>query len=115
MYAKVQSAAPCLFMVTDYSANISFIGNHADGSVSHHMYGTSVSNDRCDHNHVKLANKQGKPCCWYSGNPDGHIISFDPDLNETLSPVSSAPKRVCLCDSNGNPQCAKISQIFTNI
>ena len=35
-------------------------------------------------------------------------------LNETLSPVSSAPQRVCLCDSDGKPQCANISYIFTN-
>ena len=40
---------------------------------------------------------------------------FDPGLNKTLSAVSSAPQRVCLCDSNGLPQCAKMSQIFTNI
>ena len=37
VYAEMQSAASCLFMVTDYSAKISFIGNHADGSVGHHV------------------------------------------------------------------------------
>ena len=41
-------------------------------------------------------------------------ISFVPGLKETLSPVSSAPQRVCLCDSSGKPQCANISYIFTN-
>ena len=60
---------------------------------------------------------QGKPHCFGPGDkPDGYvnIFSFDPGLNETLSPVSSAPQHVCLCDSNGKPQCANISYIFTN-
>ncbi len=35
-----------------------------------------------------------------------NILSFThprPGLKETLSPISSAPQRVCLCDSHGNP------------
>ena len=35
-------------------------------------------------------------------------------LNSSLSPVSSNPKRVCLCDLNGKPQCANISSMFVN-
>ena len=71
----------------------------------------------CDYPHISLANEQAKPHCWLQvENPDGYInISFDPGLNETLSPLSSAPKRVCLCDSHGKPQCANISYIFTNV
>ena len=42
------------------------------------------------------------------------IVSYTPSLNNSLSPVSSNPKRVCLCDSKGQPQCAKISSIFVN-
>ena len=41
-------------------------------------------------------------------------ISFVPNLNNSLSPVSSGPKRVCLCDLNGHPQCANVSNIFVN-
>ena len=54
--------------------------------------------------------------CWLQNDEaDGYVnISFDPGLNETLSPVSSAAQRVCLCDSNGKPQCANISYIFTD-
>ena len=121
VYAETQSAAPCLFTVTDldYSAEISFIGNHANQGVGHHMYGSSTKNSRCDELHI-AAYKQRKPHCWHqSENPDGYInISFsNPHLhvNEILSPVSSAPQRVCVCDSNGKPQCANISQIFTHI
>ena len=62
-------------------------------------------------------NEQGKHHCFGPfDKPDRYInvFSFDPGLNEILSPVSSAPQRVCLCDSNGKPQCANISYIFTN-
>ena len=65
VYAEMQPAAPCLFTITDYSAEISFIGNYAKGNVGHHMYGTSIKNDRCDQTHMKLTAKQGKPYCWH--------------------------------------------------
>ena len=117
VYADVQSAAPCLFMVTDYSAEISFIGNHANSGIGLHMYGTSVRSDKCDKWHISLINAQGLPYCRLSREKaQKHIgMYFDPGLNETLSAISSAPQRVCLCDSNSQPQCAKMSQIFTNI
>ena len=111
------SSSPCIFMIMDYSAQVHFKGNHAERGVGHHMYGASVRAALCDGIHISLANKHGKPHCWHEYEvPDGYVnISFDPNLNETLSPVSSAPQRVCLCDSNGKPQCANISYIFTNI
>ena len=119
VYSEMQSAAPCLFMVTAYSAELSFIGNYAHRSIGHHMYGTSVRYEKCDHEHTQYANKQGKPYCWHqTETTHKHInISFHPGLREALklSPVSSAPWRVCLCDSNGKPLCANFSQIFTNV
>ena len=117
VYAEMQPAAPCLFMVTDYSAEISFVGNCAESKVGHHMYGTSVRAEECDQDHMESVNKQEKPYCWHCYDEyNDHInISFDPGLNETLSPVSSAPQHACLCDSNGKPQCANFSYIFTNI
>ena len=115
VYSEMQSAAPCMFMVTDYSAELSFIGNYANHSVGHHMYGTSVRDYICDL-HIQSVNKHGKQYCTYKDSDTAHFnISFHPDLNETFSPVSSTPWRVCLCDSNGKPQCANISQIFTNV
>ena len=117
VYAEVQPAAPCLFMITDYSAKISFIGNSANSNVGHHMYGTSIRNNRCDQTHMELANKQGKPYCWHRSEKFNEQISIflDPGLNETLSSVSSDPQRVCLCDPNDKPQCANIQHIFTNV
>ena len=75
------------------------------------MYGASIRDRSCSVTFIGFVNKQGKPHC--PGN-DHDDISFDPGFNETLSPVSSAPQRVCLCDSNGKPQCADISYIFRN-
>ena len=113
----MQSAAPCLFTVIDYSAKIDFTGNRANHSIGHHMYGTSVRDYKCDQQNLELAHQLTKSYCWYSIDAiHKHInISFDPGLNETLSPVSSAPQRVCLCDSNGKPQCARLPRIFTTI
>ena len=111
-----QSSQPCIFMITDYSATISFTGNHAQRGVGHHMYGASVRDVSCTQGLISFMNEQGKPHCFFQGEePNGYVnISFYPGLNNTLSPVSSAPQRVCLCDSNGKPQCANISYIFTN-
>ena len=110
------SSLPCIFTITDYSAKISFTGNYAQCGIGHHMYGASVRDYTCSRRFISFVNKQGKPHCYHPGFGLYHKpnISFDPDLNETLSPVSSAPQRVCLCDSNGKPQCANISYIFTN-
>ena len=117
VYSEVQSNTPCMFMVTDYSAELSFRRNYAHRSVGHHMYGTSVRDVKCKKWNVQLATKQGKPYCRYKKETAHEYIniSFHPGLNETLSPISSAPWRVCLCDSNGKPQCANFSQIFTNV
>ena len=100
-------------MITDYSAKISFTGNYAQRGVGHHMYGVSI---RDISGFIRLVNKHGKPHCFDPDEGPYHElnISFDPGLNETLSPASSAPQCVCLYDSNGKPQCANISYIFTN-
>ena len=108
-----QSSPPCIFMITDYSAKISFTGNHARYGVGHHMYGASVRDISCAQAFISYVNEQGKPHCFGEFDAPDNVF-FDPGFNETLSPVSSAPQRVCLCDSNGKPQCANISYIFTN-
>ena len=46
------SASPCTFMITDYSAEVSFKGNHAQHGVGHHMYGASVRAALCDRIHI---------------------------------------------------------------
>ena len=69
-----QSSSPCIFMITDYSANIHFKGNHAERGVGHHMYGASVRGASCDKQFMSLINKQGKPHCWLQyEEADGYI------------------------------------------
>ena len=82
-----QSSIPCIFMITDYSAVISFTGNSAQRGVGHHMYRASVRDVTCDGFHTNLANDQGKSHCWhYYEEADGYIsiLIAEPGLNETL-------------------------------
>ena len=113
-----QSSPPCIFMITDYSAKISFTENYAQRGIGHHIYGANIRDKSCNAYIINFLNEQGKPHCFdpaFIEDPYHELnISFDPDLNESLSPVSSGPQRVCLCDSNGKPQCANILYIFTN-
>ena len=111
-----QSSPPCIFMITDYSAKISFTGNYAQRGIGHHMYGASVRDRSCSKHVIDFLNEQGKPHCFLPNESSYRElnISFDPDFDGILSPVSSAPQRVCLCDSNGKPQCANASYIFNN-
>ena len=107
VYCEMQLAVPCIFIVKNYSVEINFTWNFSNRNIGQHLYGTSVRDDRC------LRHNQGIPSCVYD-NTTKHInISLHPDLSEILSPVSSAPWRVCLCDINGRPQCTNLSQIFT--
>ena len=53
VYSSLQIASPCIFLITDYSAQISFIGNHANHGIGHHMYGTSTRGSKCDEFHIK--------------------------------------------------------------
>ena len=85
----------CLFIFSVYSrsSKVLFKGNFAKEGVGMHIYGASVKSTNC--------------------NLDCNgIVSYAPNLTNSLSPVSSSSKRVCLCDSSGKPQCAKISSIF---
>ena len=110
LYVKMQSTATCVFIITSYTAFISFSGNHANRNIGHHMYGASVRTDKCDKSHISFTSK---PYCSHQHeHAHKHInISFDPGLKDTPSPVSSAPQRVCLCDSSGRPQCANLSLV----
>ena len=70
-----------------------------------HIYGASIQSDKCRHSEAFQ-----KPYC---GN-DKVNISYMPNISNSFSPVSSEPKRVCLCDLNGRPQCANLSKIIVN-
>ena len=95
-----QSAYPCIFMITDYSAKISFTGNHAERGIGHHMYGASVRGYSCSIEFIAFVNGQGKPHCFYlDDKPDGYVsISFDPGLNKILSMMLPG-RLLCLCET----------------
>ena len=85
----------CLFVISNYSSKVVFEENKANESVGNHFYGASV----------KACMKE---FCYHD------IVSYTPNMTNSLSPVSSSPMRVCLCDTNGKPQCAKLSNTFFN-
>ena len=75
----------CMFMVTDYFAELLFVGNYAKHNIGHHMYGTSARYDGCNFA-VHLPDKMGIPYCHSDFH---HInISLHPGLNETLAVTS---------------------------
>ena len=84
----------CLFRFESSSSTVLFRENVAKEGVGMHVYGASIKSWGCQ--------------C------EEHIVRYIPSLNSSLSPVSSNPKRVCLCDFNGKPQCANISSMFVN-
>ena len=116
VYSDVESALPCLFLITDYSAKIAFTENRANSSIGQHIYGSSIRQAECDSSHLSLANVHAKPYTNCDTSAYGHAnFTFNPSLKEIMSPVSSAPWRVCLCSTNGRQQCANLSQIFKSV
>ena len=85
----------CPFIFSSYSSTVVFEENSANEGVGMHIYGASVK-------------AYMNPFCHQD------IVSYMPNITNSLSPVSSSPMRVCLCDTNGKPQCAKLSNIFFN-
>ena len=119
VYSELQRAQPCIFLTTNRTAGVSFVRNSASRGIGHHVYGTSIRSGKCDHSHIHGTMSQGIPYCYHYYQPSdnrANISFLMPRLNETLSPVSSSPLRVCFCDSDGNqPQCKDLSRIFIDV
>ena len=109
--ADVQVDLPCFLVLKDYSSALDFQGNSAISGAGMHIYGASIRGVECTPSPSLEINKNYK---YYCGSISKINISLVPDLNNNLSPVSSDSKRVCLCDLNGHPQCASLSNIFVN-
>ena len=86
----------CIFVFSSYSSTALFEENSAKQGVGNHIYGSSV-----------------KTCMNSFCFKD--IVSYMPNITNSLSPVSSSPMRVCLCDRNGRPQCVKLSSILSKL
>ena len=94
------NAQVCLFSFRDYTSTVIFRKNFAHGKVGMHIYGVSVKDLNCMQAMLLL--------CYRD------IVQYIPNITNSLSPVSSSPKRVCLCDTEGKPQCAKLSSIYAD-
>ena len=89
----------CIFDFKSNSSTVLFRNNSAMGGVGMHIYGASVKQSNC------MAT-----FCYSNKN----IVQYIPNITNSFSPVSSSPKRVCLCDTDGKPQCANSSSIYVN-
>ena len=108
LYGTLPQYWPCFLSVRKHSvlSRVEFESNTASTGKGMHIYGGSTRSSFCTNVWFTLP---------YCGKDAGNInITFSPNLNNSLSPVSSDPKRVCLCDANGKPQCAELSKIFQN-
>ena len=113
LYAHLflQEYWPCFLYVTNYHSKLQFEENTAKSGVGTHIYGASIRNKKCRYFYFELFNDPYFPYC---GKQTITNISFITNLNDSLSPVSSDPQRICLCDINGRPQCTNLSQIFVS-
>ena len=107
VYANVQFTLPCFLVLISYSSAVIFEGNVAKSGIGLDIYGASIKSSACSaySKHIKAL-----PYCGNKAN----ITFILSNLKSSLSSVSSDSKRVCLCDSNGCPQCTTLSKIFVN-
>ena len=82
----------CLFNFKDYSSKVLFKENSANESIGNHIYGASI---------ISCMNS----LCYKD------VVSYTPNISNSLSPVSSSPMRACVCDTNGKSQCVGLSLI----
>ena len=95
----------CFYLLEDYhpnaAYNISFISNNANLG-GDHIYGGVMKSQcvsaicNCERSYISL----------------NRFFHFEPKLNVSLSAVSSYPTRICTCDSDGRPQCTKLTSMF---
>ena len=107
----IELSLPCFLVLTNYSSMVIFEGNIAKSEIGMDVYGASIRSSACAKNSKQMGT------CPYCGTDVANIIFIPSNhnmQNSSLSSVSSGPKRVCLCDSDGYPQCANISEIFVN-
>ena len=107
VYANVQYDLPCFLVLLNYSGAVIFKQNAAKSGIGMDIYGASIKSSECSASPLVMNTLS---YCSQKAN-----ISFIPsNLNNSYSLVSSNPKRVCLCDSYGHPQCATLSKIFVD-
>ena len=99
----------CFYQLTfaDLSAinvTLFFVNNTAQNG-GDNIYGASL-NDDCT-----FAPERLFPSYMFTNK----LFKFDNKSISSLSPISSDPKRVCLCDLESHPKCAELSYIFHHV
>ena len=110
LFVNVPQHTPCFLLVKKHSilSRVEFESNKALSGVGMHTYGASTKSNLC------IDTWHTMPYCGKDAVDYDINITFLPNLNNSLSPVSSDPIRVCLCDANGKPQCAELSEVILN-
>ena len=109
VYTSDQFGMPCFLVLLSYSSAVIFQANIAKSRIGVDIYGASIRSSECAQYSKQIDTLS------YCGNKLKANITFIPsNHNSSLisDSVSSDPKRVCLCDSHGSPQCANLSKIF---
>ena len=112
VYASIELDLPCFlaFKLLSYSSYVIFQGNVAKCGICMDVYGASIRSNTCE----ERAKQTLSPSYCGSDWKRVRVGDDNNQLSSSLSSVSSDPKRVCLYDSNGYPQCAVLSTIFAN-
>ena len=95
----------CKFRVSSKNVQLDFQNNSAVNG-GDEVYGTYLYRD-CftSTEHVTILNKESLK----------NLFKLHNSLNTSLSAISSDPLRVCICDSRGQPQCARLEFIYLNV
>ena len=86
------SCPECFYKVQGHTHKAFYYSNNIAKFGGHDIYGTSLA--LCEH------------------LEHNHTYKFAP--NASMSSVSSDPRQVCLCNSDGQPQCENLPHILTN-
>ena len=99
---------PCFYQLSVFgdlsviNVTLFFVNNTAQNG-GDNIYGASIHDD----------------CTIILGFPSyvliDELFKFNNKSSSSLSPISSDPKRVCLCDLESHPKCAELSYIFHHV
>ncbi len=105
----------CFYSIEEMDSNYSFNFNEnfADKG-GDHIYGASLNSSCILVFHI-YDSSNISTCSWINHEILIPInFKFQPPLNapKSLSPISSKPTRICLCNSNHQPNCTDVDLIF---
>lgn len=107
---------PCFYQLLDYNEEnwykVIFRNNSAKKG-GDHIYGEYMQSNVCYAAAPGPVPQFGEDGVIYSYLVQNFFV-YDPDLDSSLSSVSSDPTRVCLCDDRDQPQCVALDKIYVS-